>query len=64
MLEYCFSIEVSTGWKAAKSTGSDSIRVCVVAVMSEIKRSSRSKDMLSRTTTRKISILSSFGGSG
>lgn len=40
------------------------IRPCVVKQMSVINRSSKSKLILSLTTTRKISIFSSFGGSG
>lgn len=44
--------------------GSEFINCCVVAQMSVMRRSKRSKDMLSRTTTRRISVFSSLGGRG
>lgn len=64
LLACVFSTLAAPGWKAARSTASVFISSSVTAQISVIRRSIISNDKLSRTTTLKISVLSSLGGSG
>ena len=52
------------GCQTLRSISSLFMMFSVTAKMSEIRRSSKSIDMVSRTTTRRISVPSSLGGRG
>lgn len=52
------------GCQTLRSISSLFMTFSVTEKMSEIRRSSKSMDMVSRTTTRRISVESSLGGRG